>query len=365
MKKTWIIIYKTCVFVILFAIFFTSCSPKTANNSIKHEQSEEAVKLYGAGSTFASNLYHEYFNTLHQKLGIQFEYRENGSIGGLVQLIEKNVNFAATEVPMQIEQMQKAGSTILHIPTGIGAVAIAYHLEGVVSLNLDAYVLANIFMGNIRRWSDEAIKELNPEINLPDKDILVIHRFDRSGTAYAFSDFLSRNNAEWEKLLGASASLNWPIGINAEGNQGMADAIKNTPNSIGFLSLGHATQNQLTIASIRNKKGNYIAPSVRTITYATEDINIPQDTLFSLVNAENDLAYPICTINWMVVYRDQAEGLASPADAKQLFQVLHWIISEGQSINEIHFFAPLSEEMIKKAKHLLNSLTYEGNPIKK
>ncbi len=362
MIKNWTCKYKCLALLIVLIGGLTSCSPGNPPIDRDQKSSDGAYKLSGAGSTFATNLYHEYFDTLYQEKGIQVKYQEIGSTGGIIQLIEKNVNFAGTEAPMKMDQIQKAGSTMLHIPTGIGAVAIAYHLEDIHLLNLDAPILANIFLGNIRRWSDVSIKALNPTINLPDEDILVIHRFDRSGTAYAFSDYLSKTNAEWERKMGTSTSLDWPIGINAEGNIGVAQTIKNTANSIGFLSLDIALKNQLKIASIRNKRGNFITPSIESIQYTTET-TIPENTTASLTNADDPQAYPIATLNWMVVYREQDDGLRSIGDARTLARMLEWMVTEGQSINEKYYFAPLTEDLADKAKKLIHSITYDENPV--
>ena len=303
--------------------------------------------LTGAGATFPAPLYSKWFDVYATKTGVKINYQPIGSGGGIRQLSERTVDFGATDAPMSDAELAKAkGGAILHVPTALGAVVVIYNLPGVsAGLKLTGGVLAAIFQGQITRWNDPRIASLNAGRSLPATDILVVHRSDGSGTTFVFSDYLASVSSAWATKPGKGKELQWPVGLGAKGNDGVSGQVKQTPGAIGYTELAYATQNQLTTAAIENASGEFVAPSIQSVTAAAAGAvaTLPPNTDYrvSIVNAQGRGVYPISSFTWIIAYETQRDR----AKAKQLTDFLHWALSDGQGLEAALDYAPLPQTM--------------------
>src|SRR5881227_950048 len=267
------------------------------------------IRLQGAGATFPNPLYQKWlseYGKLHPNLKI--DYQSIGSGGGIKQIQARTVNFGASDSPMKDEDLKAAPGEILHIPTVLGAVVITYNLSGVSQpLHFSPDVVADIFMGKIKKWNDARIKADNAGANLSDTDITVVHRSDGSGTSAVYTDYLSKISAEWKEKVGAGTSPNWPVGIGGKGNEGVTGQVKQTPNTIGYVELAFAAQNKLPIALVKNRSGNFVEPSLDSvIAAASESVSTtPEDLRVSITDADGGGAYPISSYTYILAYKDQ------------------------------------------------------------
>ncbi len=321
-----------------------------------------AGELTGAGATFPYPLYDKWFNVYHKVTGVKVNYQPVGSGGGIRQLLNRVVDFGGTDAFMSDEELNKAPAEILHIPTCLGAVAITYNIPGGHEIKLTPSVLADIFLGKISRWNDEQIKKLNPNIGLPDIKIVVVHRSDGSGTTFIFSDYLSSVSSEWKNKVGRGKSLNWPVGIGAKGNAGVAGLIRQIPGSIGYVELIYAEKNHMPVALLRNRAGRFIKPTLTSVSSAA-NVELPYDTRVSIVNTSAPEGYPISSFTWIIFYREQAYKGRSKERAVMLARLLWWMIHEGQKYNEELLYARLPEGAVKKAEDIIKSMTYQGKPV--
>ncbi len=324
--------------------------------------SQKAPTLLGAGSTFVYPLFSKMFSEYQTTHGTRVNYQAIGSGGGIRQLLNHTVDFGATDAFMSEEELQQAGGSILHIPICLGAVVLSYNVPNAPPLKFTPDVIADIFLGKITKWNDPRIAEVNPGIALPDLEITVIHRSDGSGTTYIFSDYLSKVSPEWAEKVGRGKSLNWPVGLGAKGNPGVAGLIQQTPGAIGYIELTYALQMGIPFADIQNASGKFVRPSVLSVSKAAE-IPIPPDTRISLTNTQAPDGYPISGFTWIIVYQEQNYGGRAKARAQALANLLWWMIHEGQSYAEPLNYAPLPEPAVKAAESLLRSLTYQGQPL--
>ncbi len=314
--------------------------------------SSGSVDLTGAGATFPYPLYSKWFSDYAAKTGVRINYQSIGSGGGIRQLSEETVDFGATDGPMTDEEMKRAkGGPIMHIPTVLGADAIIYNLPGVASgLKLTPDVLADIFLGRITKWNDPRIVTLNPGVRLPATDLLVVHRSDGSGTTYIFTDYLTSVSNAWKAGPGKGKEVRWPVGLGAKGNEGVAGQIKQTPGSIGYAELAYAKQNALSMAAIRNSSGEFITPSVATVTAAAAGaaISLPANTDYriSIVNPPGAGAYPISSFTWLLVYERQKDSVK----ARKLVDFLNWALTEGEAQAATLDYAPIPETMAANLK---------------
>ena len=349
----------------LIAIFIALSISLVSCNGGKQSESTnlpEAKELIGAGATFPAVLYQKWFDVYYNEKGIKVNYQAIGSGGGIQQLTEKTVDFGATDTPMNDEEESKAGAPIIHIPTTLGAVVIAYNLPDNPKLKFDSSLIVDIFLGNITKWNDPKIKSLNPEINLPDQAITVVYRSDGSGTTFTFTEYLSKSSNLWNEKVGTGKSVNWPVGLGGKGNDGAAGLIKQTPCSIGYLELIYAVQNNLSYGVIKNKSGNFIEATLESVSKAA-DINLPDDLKVSLTDTDAPDGYPICTFTWIIAYKEQNYNNRSLAQAKAIYNILWWAIHEGQDYNENLQYGKLSQNAVEKAEILINSMTFSGEPI--
>jgi len=294
--------------------------------------------INGAGATFPYPLYSKWFDE-YAKLdpSVRFNYQSIGSGGGQKQILAQTVDFGASDSPMSDENLARAPSRLLHIPTVAGAVVVTYKLPGSPTLKLDGPLIADIFLGKITSWNDARIVALNPGLKLPGLDVVVVHRSEGSGTSYIFTDFLGNVSKDWEKKVGRHASVKWPTGLGAKGNEGVAGQVKQLPGAIGYVELAYAHQNNLPSAQIKNSAGNFVAPSLESVAEALATAKIPDDFRFSMVNPAGENAYPISGATWLLVYQQQKDA----AKGKKLVEFLEWAMTKGEAMASALDYAPL------------------------
>jgi phosphate transport system substrate-binding protein len=343
-----------------------ACAKEGANNSATASSTTSSaggsVDLTGAGATFPYPIYSKWFSDYATATGVKINYQSIGSGGGIRQLSEGTVDFGASDSPMSDDEMSKAkGGAVLHIPTVLGADVITYNLPGVTAaLKLTPAVIADIFMGRVKKWNDSRIASLNSGVSLPNQDILVVHRSDGSGTTYIFTDYLSTAVPAWKTSVGKGKEVKWPVGLGAKGNEGVAGQVKQTPGSVGYVELAYATQNQLPIAAIRNKAGQFIAASVPAVTAAAAGAAkaLPANTDYriSIVDAPGADSYPISSFTWILVYQHQTDAVKG----KKLVDFLNWALTEGEKSAVTLDYAPLPAEMATTVKAKLTTIDLSG-----
>jgi phosphate transport system substrate-binding protein len=300
------------------------------------------MMINGAGASFPYPIYAKWFDE-YAKVdpSVRFNYQSIGSGGGIKQILAQTVDFGATDGPMSDENLSKAQGKILHIPTVAGAVAITYNLAGNPSLKFDGDAIAGIFLGQIKKWNDAKLTELNPGAKLPDQEIVVVHRSDGSGTTFIFTDYLSKISGEWKQKVGTNTSVNWPTGIGGKGNEGVSGQVKQTPGAIGYVELIYAIQNKLPYAEVKNSGGQFVKPTAESVTAALAAADIPDDFRFSMTNASGKEAYPIAGATWLLVYEQQRDA----AKGKKLVAFLKWAMGDGEKMAKDLDYAPLPESV--------------------
>jgi phosphate transport system substrate-binding protein len=300
------------------------------------------MTINGAGATFPYPIYSKWFDE-YAKVdpSVRFNYQSIGSGGGQKQILAQTVDFGASDGPMSDDNLAKAPGKILHIPTVAGAVVMTYNLEGNPALKLDGETIADIFLGKIKKWNDSKIAASNPGTKLPDKEIVVVHRSDGSGTTFIFTDYLSKVSGEWKQKVGNNTSVNWPTGIGGKGNEGVSGQVKQTPGAIGYVELIYALQNKMAFADVKNAAGQFVKPTIESVTAALATANIPDDFRFSMTNAPGNDAYPIAGATWLLVYEQQKD----PAKGKKLVEFLKWALTKGEGMAKDLDYAPLPNEV--------------------
>jgi phosphate transport system substrate-binding protein len=300
------------------------------------------LMINGAGATFPYPIYSKWFDE-YAKVdpSVRFNYQSIGSGGGQKQILAQTVDFGASDGPMSDDNLAKAPGKLLHIPTVAGADVVAYNLPGNPALKLDGETIAGIFLGQIKKWNDPKITALNPGITLPDQEIVVVHRSDGSGTTYIWTDYLSKISPEWKTKVGTNTSVNWPTGIGGKGNEGVAGQIKQTPGAVGYVELIYAVQNKMPYADVKNAAGNFVKPSLESVTAALATADIPDDFRFSMTNAPGQDAYPIAGATWLLVYEQQKDA----TKGKKLVEFLKWALTDGEKIANDLQYAPLPESV--------------------
>ncbi len=300
------------------------------------------MMINGAGATFPYPIYSKWFDE-YAKVdpSVRFNYQSIGSGGGQKQILAQTVDFGASDGPMSDDNLAKAPGKLLHIPTVAGADVVAYNLQGNPALKLDADAIAGIFLGQIKKWNDPEIKALNAGVTLPDQEIVVVHRSDGSGTTYIWTDYLSKISPEWKTKVGTNTSVNWPTGIGGKGNEGVAGQIKQTPGALGYVELIYAVQNKMPYAEIKNAVGEFVKPTLESVTAALATADIPDDFRFSMTNAPGKGAYPIAGATWLLVYQQQKDA----AKGKKLVEFLKWSLTDGEKMAKDLQYAPLPESV--------------------
>jgi phosphate transport system substrate-binding protein len=325
-----------------------------------------AIQLQGQGASFPKPIYEKWmseYGKLNQN--VRIDYQSLGSGAGIKAIQSQTADFGASDAPMSDEDQKKAAGEILHIPTVLGAVVLTYNLEGVAQpLRFSPEVIVDIFLGKIKKWDDARIKADNPNATLPANSITVVYRSDGSGTTQVFTDYLSKVSPEWKEKVGTDKAPKWPegVGMGAKGNEGVMGQIKNTPNTIGYVELAFAKEQNLPVALIKNSSGNFVEPSLDAVTAAAaESAGSMPDTLHqSITNAGGANTYPISSYTYILVYKEQKDA----AKGKALVDFLWWSLHDGEKYVKEKLYAPLPAEIVKRAEAKINSITSGGKPLR-
>ncbi len=355
---------KVTKFAFLFCnifIFLLCGESETGKENTKKGGSGSKLEIVGAGATFPYPLYSKMFDSYSKQKGIKINYQSIGSGGGIRQLTSRTVDFGATDAYMDDESLSEHPE-IIHIPTCLGAVVVSYNLPGNPELKIEPDVLADIYLGEIQNWDNKRIKETNPEAKLPSKKIAVMHRSDGSGTSFIFTDYLSKVSSEWKKKVGAGKSVNWPEGLGAKGNEGVAGIIKQAKGSIGYCELAYALHNDMPVAKIRNKSGNFIKPEISSISKAAA-MDIPEDTRITLTNTDAEKGYPLSSFTWLLLYKEQNYKNRSKEKVTEMVKMIEWMLTHGQKYAEPLDYAPLPEQARNTALTALKKIEYNGEQI--
>ncbi len=351
MKK---ILGSLMVLAMVFAM--VSCGGNSSNGG------REAQELSGAGATFPLPFYNVVFEQFAQVNGDAVAYGGIGSGGGVRNMRDKIVDFAGSDAYLSDKEMADM-DPVIHIPTCMGAVVLAYNLDGVANLNLSGEVIAEIFAGEIKMWNDSRLVELNPGVNLPAEEIIPVFRSEGSGTTFVFTDYLSKVSGMWASKFGTGKSVNFPVGQAAKGNPGVAGVISQTRNSIGYLGSEYAFAQKIPYAKLRNANGEMVEPTAASISAAASG-EIPADTRTSIVNSTAPGAYPIATFTWMIIYKEQNYSNRSREQAVATLDMLGYILSDdAQSITSQVHYAPLPHKAKELSLNNLKSVTYNGEAI--
>jgi phosphate transport system substrate-binding protein len=311
----------------------------------------EDVRLHAGGSTLITPLMRKWASEYRKLTGVSIDYASSGSGAGISGMTDRSLDFGCTDAPMTDAELQAAnqnGGAVAHIPLAMGAVAPVYNLpETRERLRFTGPLLADIFMGKVHRWNDPAMVNLNPNATLPDREIAIVHRMDSSGTTYVWADYLARVSPEWRTTLGVGKTLNWPTGISAKGNEGVAGQVKQIPESIGYAQLTYGISEVLSVGAIKNADGEFVDPRPAAVTSAADNpVNaIPDDLRFSIVDSHGKDSYPISTVTWAIVYTSKP-----PGRDKLVNDFLRWAIHDGQQFAEPLSYAPLPRPLVARAE---------------
>jgi phosphate transport system substrate-binding protein len=321
---------------------------------------QSPLLINGAGATFPYPIYSKWFDVYHQKnSSTQFNYQSVGSGAGIKQVTEGTVDFGASDGPMNDDQLKafqdKRGTQILHFPTVLGAAVPTYNIPGVnAALNFTPEALAGIFLGKITKWNDPAIAGANKGVTLPANDIVVVHRSDGSGTTYMWTDYLSKVSDEWKTKVSKATSVNWPVGLGQKGNEGVTGLIKQTPNSIGYVELIYALQNNIPYGMVKNASGAFIKADVASVSAAAAGAlkEMPADFRVSITNAPGKTAYPISSFTWLLI----PAKIQDTAKRDAIKGFLKWMLSDGQGYTEPLSYAKLPKEVVDRELQAINNI---------
>jgi len=311
--------------------------------------------LNGAGATFPYPMYSKWFSEYHKSHSdVQINYQSIGSGGGIRQVTSGTVDFGASDMPMTDKQLQDAKAKILNIPTVLGADVPAYNIPGVTGeVKFTPEVLAGIFLGKISKWNDKAITAANPGVNFPDRDIIVVHRSDGSGTTFIWTDYLSKVSPEWKSQVGSDTSVKWPVGLGQKGNEGVAGSLRQMAGSIGYVELIYAVQNNIPYGSVRNSAGAFVKASLESVSAAAASApKMPADFRVSITNAPGKDAYPISSFTWLLIPAQSKDA----ARGKILADFLNWMVTDGQTMTSALAYAPLPENVAAKVKEAIKQV---------
>jgi phosphate transport system substrate-binding protein len=311
--------------------------------------------LSGAGATFPYPMYSKWFSEYSKShSGVEINYQSIGSGGGIRQVTAGTVDFGASDMPMTDKQLQDSKTKILNLPTVLGADVPAYNIPGVTGeVKFTPEVLAGIFLGKISKWNDKAITSANPGVNFPDKDIIVVHRSDGSGTTFIWTDYLSKVSPEWKSQVGSDTSVKWPVGLGNKGNEGVSGLIRQMSGSIGYVELIYAVQNNIPYGSVRNSAGNFIKASLESVSAAAASApKMPPDFRVSITNAPGKDAYPIASFTWLLIPLPSKD----PAKGKILNDFLNWMVTDGQKMTAALSYAPLPDNVVAKEKEAIKQV---------
>jgi phosphate transport system substrate-binding protein len=328
--------------------------------------------INGAGSTFIFPLM-DTWRVAYQKVNpnVNINYQSIGSGGGVKQFTAKTIDFGATDAPLSVQEQQTTKGAV-HIPVTVGSVVAAYNIPSMPNkgLKLTGPILADIFVGKIKKWNDSQIQTINPGVSLPANDIVVVHRSDGSGTTYVWTDYLSKISPQWSQQVGKGKSVPWPAGIAAPGNEGVANAIKGTPNTIGYIELAYALTTKMPYAFLQNKVGKFIEPSLDSTKAAVtaSATQLPKGDAswasVSLVNSLGDTCYPIASFVYVLLYKELSTNPGiDQTKARALTAFFTWSIADGQKLAPNLEYVPLPDQVVKLDQDTIKSLTFQGKPL--
>jgi phosphate transport system substrate-binding protein len=324
------------------------------------------INLGGAGATFPRPIYQKWMSE-YGKLNknIKIDYQSVGSGAGQRAILDRTADFGASDDPMKDEDLAKAEGEILHIPTVLGAVVITYNLESVDKpLKFSPETIADIYLGKIKKWNDPKIQAENEGVALPDESITPVYRSDSSGTTGVFTDYLARTSPEFKEKITYSKQPNWVqgVGMGGKGNEGVMGQVKQTPNTLGYVEVAYAKENDLPVALIKNKAGNFVEPSIENISAAAEGVadQMPDDLRISITNADGTNAYPISSFTYILAYKDQKDAVKG----KALVDFLWWAIHDGSQYAKDLHYAPLPEKVVQKVETKINAISANGKSLR-
>ena len=344
---------KNCLYLLLATLMLTACGNRQSKDT------PSGKEIAGAGATFPLPYYNIIFKDFGEKSGNKVTYGGIGSGGGIRSLIDQTVDFGASDAYLSDEELKSAPAEIVHVPTCMGAVVLAYNLPEVKGLKLTGEVISGIYLGTITRWNDEAIRALNPDLTLPDKSVTPVYRSDGSGTTFVFSDYMTKVSTEWAEKMGTGKSLKWPAGIAAKGNPGVAGIIQQTEGAVGYIGSEYGFALSIPVAQLRNSAGNFVEPNTESIS-AAANVELPADMRTMVTNSSQAEAYPISCFTWILVYKNQAYGKRTEADSEVLISLLDYVLSpEAQSVAANVHYSPLPAAALKNAQDLVRSVGYQ------
>ena len=342
----------------------SSSGPASSSSSGAGSSGGGSATINGAGSTLAAPIYQQWGSSL-AKQGLVVNYQATGSGAGVAALQAGTVAFAGSDPAMKPSEIAAAKGPVAMFPIAFGAITVSYNLSGVKSgLKLDGPTIANIFLGKIKTWNDPAIKALNPGLSLPSTAITIVHRSDSSGTTKGFTTFLSDYSSAWTAAAGPPDKIvKWPTGTGAKGNAGVAAAIHQTAGAIGYLDQAYALQNGFTYATVKNKAGKYVVPTLAATSAAAVGIKLPANLAISTVNSTNPSAYPIGSQTFLIVYKDMCKAGVSKSAAGGVKKFITYGLGPGQAVEKQLSYAPLPASILSKDQAQLGALTCNGSPL--
>ncbi len=348
---------RTVIFLII-AIIAISCGSGGTKEGKKKQ-----VTLSAAGATFPQPFYNLAFKKYNEDGGPVINYGGIGSGGGIKSLRDQIVDFGATDGYLSDAELAEMPAEVVHIPTCIGAVVIAYNLPGVPTLKLSPDLLEGIFLGTITKWNDAKIAGTNQGVALPDMNITVVYRSDGSGTTYIFSDYMSKVSQQWKEQLGTGKALNWPVGIGAKGNPGVAGTISQSQGTIGYIGFEYANVQKISMATLLNAAGNFVEPTLASFT-AAADNEIPSDTRIMITDSQSPEAYPITSFTWIILYKEQAYANRTFESATATINVIKWLTEDNaQAIATSVHYASLPAKAAQQAAIILKGVTFNGKSL--
>src|SRR5215469_4698126 len=322
------------------------------------------TNLNGAGATFPNPIYQKWFSEYHnQHPDVAINYQSIGSGGGIAQVQKGTVDFGASDGPMTDQQIADTPFKLYHIPTVLGGVVPTYNIPGVnAKLKFTGDVLADIFLGKIKKWNDPALAKDNPGVKFPDADIVVVHRSDPSGTSYIWTDYLSKVSQAWANGPKKGTAINWPVGLGGKGNEGVSGIVKQTEGSIGYVELIYALSNQMPYGSVKNAAGEFVKASLDSVTIAAGSVKeMPDDFRVSITNAPGKGAYPIASFTWLLVPAEWGDATKE----KAFVDFLNWMVDKGQTMTSSLAYAPLPKNVAAKVKARIKDIKVKGQQAKK
>ncbi len=325
--------------------------------------SGDSVSLSTGGASFPYPLYSEWMAAYGDiETDVEIDYQSIGSGGGIKGILDGTFDFAGSDAPMKDEELESAPGEILHIPTVMGAVVITYNVPGVdESIRLTPEVVADIFLGNITKWDDGRLADINEDVEFPNEDVIVVHRSDGSGTTNTFTDYLSKVSEEWDSEVGMGKSVEWPVGLGAKGNEGVAGQVSQSEGAVGYVELAYAVENDLPYAILQNRDGYWVEPSLDTTSAAAAGAlaDMPEDMRVSITNSPGEDAWPIATFTYLLVYREWEDC----EKAEAALDYIWWAISEGDEYARDLLYAPTPENLKEEIAEKLETITCDGERV--